>query len=186
MSNLRVRKLTEIAIAAALSFILSLIKLKINQSYGISLGLIPIFWISMRRGTHAGLLTGFVYGLLRLVTGNFFMLSVLQVIVEYIFAFMCAGFSGLFVNKFQHQLRMNQTKQAVMTLGIATFVGAAIEYFVHFVAGVIYWGQYAPENLSPVMFSAIANGASGFFTWLAAFIVLTLLLHISRRLFIPK
>lgn len=186
MNNKKIKIIAEVAVASALAFVLSFIKLKVNQSYGITLSIIPIYFISMRRGVRAGLTSGFVIGLIRIVTGNFTMLSVLQVVIEYLFAFMCAGLTGLWANKFQKQAKAKNDTKAIFTLSIATLFGTIVEYFVHFVAGVIYWGSYAPEGMSPVLFSAVANSTSGFLTWLTGLVLLIIVYRVQPRIFIPE
>jgi thiamine transporter len=68
-----------------------------------------------------------------------------------------------------------------MFVGIV-FAGVG-KYFCHFVAGVIYWGSYAPKGQSPVLYSLIINGGSAVASIVFAVAVLSVLLRVSPKLF---
>lgn len=91
-------------IVAALALVLSLIPLQIGSSFSISLGQIPLTLFALRRGWKAGLLSGFIWGILHFPTGQVYYLSVIQVLIEYPIAFTFAGFAGLFSKRMQKML----------------------------------------------------------------------------------
>jgi len=41
---------------------------------------------------------------------------------------------------------------------IGVVVGLAGRFICHFISGVVFFGMYAPEGMSPVLYSAIYNG----------------------------
>ena len=74
-SKFNVRLLTEIAFMAALAFIISLIP---NTVYGwiiVEIACIPILLLSLRRGLTAGLVGGLIWGILSMITGHAYILS---------------------------------------------------------------------------------------------------------------
>jgi thiamine transporter len=66
--------------------------------------MLPVFLIAYRRGLKGGLLTGFLFGLLQMVTNPFFM-SVPQVLIDYIVAFTVLGLAGMFSSKIKEAIK---------------------------------------------------------------------------------
>ena len=74
-------------------------------------------------------MAGLVWGLLHFPLGKVWFLSVLQVLIEYPFAFTFVGFAGLYAIKFHLAIR-NGSKGSVQRLLVqATFTGAFARYF---------------------------------------------------------
>lgn len=69
MRNKRVLLMVEIAIFAALGFVLDFIAFRMPQGGSVSLVMIPIVLMAFRRGIAAGVITGLLVGLLQIVTG---------------------------------------------------------------------------------------------------------------------
>ncbi|OTN75388.1 hypothetical protein A5886_000458 [Enterococcus sp. 8G7_MSG3316] len=173
-------------IIAALAMILSFIPTNIGSSFSVSLGQIPLTVFAIRRGWRPGLMAGLVWGLLHFPLGQVWYLSVLQVMIEYPFAFTFAGFAGLYSQKIYSAIHANAEKKAIRSLITAAFVGAAARYFWHFVAGWIFWGAYALWNLKPWVFSLVMNSASGAATAIVTAVVLVFLYRSMPQIFTPK
>ena len=170
-----IRVLTEIAIIAALAMALSLIPLTVGW-FEISLGTMLIVLISLRHGTGIGIITGLIWGLLHFVLGKVYFLSVPQVLIEYVLAFSFAGFAGLVANEFK------QTGKSRYII-FAVIIGAFAKYFWHFVAGVIFWSDYAWKGWGAVSYSLVINGVSGILTAITATIVLLIIYKVAPKLF---
>ena len=176
-------------IVAALALVLSLIPLQIGSSFSISLGQIPLTLFALRRGWKAGLLSGFIWGILHFPTGQVYYLSVIQVLIEYPIAFTFAGFAGLFSKRMQKNVIEENTRGMTTTIVLGTIVGVGARYFWHFIAGVVFWGSYALWGMNPWIFSFVMNGASGLATGVVTIVVLigiertmpTLFLRHSQR-----
>ena len=98
-SKFNVRLLTEIAFMAALAFIISLIP---NTVYGwiiVEIACIPILILSFRRGLTAGLVGGLIWGILSMITGHAYILTLSQAFLEYLIAPVSLGIAGLFRQK---------------------------------------------------------------------------------------
>ncbi|PPJ44565.1 energy-coupled thiamine transporter ThiT, partial [Rhizobium sp. KAs_5_22] len=78
---MNIRTLTEVTIVAALAMVLSLIPTDIGW-YQVSLGTLPVAVLAVRRGTVAGLTSGFLWGLLH-VLFKVYILSPIQFVIEY-------------------------------------------------------------------------------------------------------
>ncbi|MGX7306763.1 energy-coupled thiamine transporter ThiT [Enterococcus durans] len=159
-------------IVAALALVLSLIPLQIGSSFSILLGQIPLTLFALRRGWKAGLLSGFIWGILHFPTGQVYYLSVIQVLIEYPIAFTFAGFAGLFSKRMQKNVIEGNTRGMTTTIVSGTIVGVGARYFWHFIAGVVFWGSYALWGMNPWIFSFVMNGASGLATGVVTIVVL--------------
>lgn len=175
--NQRVLWLVEAAIFAAIAIVLSLLPTNLGASFTVSLGMIPLTIISLRGGLKIGLLTGFLWGLLHFVTGDVYFLGPIQVLIEYIVAFTFAGFAGYFASQF------SKTKRIEATIIQAALLGTLARFFWHFVAGYVYWGQYAPTGWSPLWFSLVMNGVSALATAAVTAIVTVLVYRQSPQIF---
>jgi len=173
--------LTEGALITALAMVLSFVP----HSTGVSsiqfvYGLIPMAIFAFRRGMKAGLMAGLVWGILDLVLRGFSsggFLNPLQGFVEYPLAFGVIGLIGI---------GSTQVKQAIErgnnALGLIIFysaIGFFAKYFLHFIAGGIYWGTYAPKGMNPWIYSLVINGGS----FIANMIMLVVLAIVLNRVF---
>ena len=139
------------AMAIALAMVTSMIKL-VHMPMGGSVTLLSMLFITLIGywfGLGAGLTTGVAYGILQLVIDPY-ILSVPQMLVDYIFAFGALGLAGIFWK--------NKSKYAVIICYIAGILG---RYVFAFISGWIFFGMYASDYgfSSPVVYSLLYNGA---------------------------
>lgn len=142
------RQLAFSAMAIALAMITSFVKF-IQLPMGGSVTLFSMLFITLIGywfGIGAGLTSAVAYGLLQLIVDPY-ILSVPQMLVDYIFAFGALGLSGFFRNR----------KYGLWTGYIAAVIG---RYFFATLSGVIFFGAYAPSNFpNPLVYSLVYNGS---------------------------
>lgn len=182
----KTRMMVEGTIIAALAIVLSFIPTNIGSSFTISLGQIPLVVYALRRGLKPALLAGFVWGLLHFPLGQVYFLSVPQVLIEYLFAYLFAGFAGLYADKLHQSVVGGQTKKTIRILVGASLVSAFARFFWHFVAGWIFWGDYVLWGMSPAIFSLVMNGASGLATGIVTSIAVVILYKMVPNLFLVE
>jgi thiamine transporter len=138
-----VRVLVEVALAAALAVVLSMIKLyTLPQGGSLSLEMIPVFYVAVRRGGVLGCVTGLLLGLGQLLFGAYVVHPV-QLVLDYPLAFTLLGVAGFL--------------RRTPLLGVV--VGCALRFLSHFLSGMIFFGQYAPKGMSIWVYSAIYNAS---------------------------
>lgn len=97
-------------------------------------------------GLKVGMMTSIAYSFLQLIMDPY-IISLPQMLLDYMFAFGALGLSGLFTNK-KHGL----------IKGYA--LGVAGRYICSVLSGVIFFGMYAPETMSPLVYSLGYNGVT--------------------------
>ncbi|WP_195989036.1 energy-coupled thiamine transporter ThiT [Clostridium sp. D53t1_180928_C8] len=135
--------IARIGLAIALAFILDMLKIYRlpNGGGSISLGsMIPIMLISFIYGPSIGLFTGFIFGVFKLILDPY-ILNPIQVLFDYPLPFMAVGVAGFFRNKY-----------------VGATVGMVLRFVCHFISGVVFFGSYAPEGISPIIYSLAVNG----------------------------
>lgn len=135
------------AVAIALAFVTSNIKIW-HMPMGGSITLFSMFFITLIGywyGPAVGIMVGVAYGLLQLIIDPY-IVSLPQILVDYPLAFGALGISGFFAEK----------KNGLIIGYIAGVLG---RYFFAVLSGVIFFGMYAPENMSPLVYSLAYNGA---------------------------
>jgi thiamine transporter len=138
------RVLAEIVVFVSLAGVLSLVSnsfFRMPQGGSINIGMIPIFWLALRRGWKIGIFAGIVFGLVDLAIEPF-VVNPIQFILDYPLAFAVLGLAGFF--------------QKYPVVGVV--VGGTARFVSHFVSGIVYFADYAPEGTSPVIYSAVYNG----------------------------
>ncbi|MBU8878596.1 energy-coupled thiamine transporter ThiT [Bacillus sp. FJAT-29790] len=187
MKKLSLPAMIEASFFAAFALILDLLpSIKLSPSISISVAMVPIFILAFRWGFKVSLISGFLWGILQIVTGDAWIATPLQAFIEYFIAFACIGFAGLFYNLIQKHLSFGDKKEALGWMVVAVCVGSIARYFWHFLAGVFFFGSYAPEGVSAVAFSFMANGASMLGAAILCSIVVVLILSTAPRLIIRK
>ncbi|GGI66480.1 energy-coupled thiamine transporter ThiT [Enterococcus alcedinis] len=181
----RTRVMMEGTIIAALAITLSMLPTGIGSSFSISLGQIPITIFALRRGLKPGLMAGLIWGIIHFPLGQIYFLSVPQVLIEYLLAFLFAGFAGLYAKPLQQAIAESNQGKAIRAIILGGLVGALARYFWHFVAGWVFWGSYALWGMSPVIFSLVMNGASALATGAVAIIATVTLYKMVPKLFTP-
>jgi thiamine transporter len=141
--------LAEIIVFVAMAGALALIShsfFGLPQGGSINLGMVPIFWLALRRGPKIGIFAGAVLGVVDLAIEPF-VVNPAQFILDYPLAFACLGLAGFF------------RKPAILGPMMGVVVGGTGRFLSHFVSGVIYFPSYAPAGMSPILYSAIYNAA---------------------------
>ena len=158
--------LVETAMMAALAVGLELLCqfLPSPWAYGgsISLGAIPIIYLSYRRGWKWGLASGFVYACVQMLLGlslppaNTFVAVALCILLDYVLAFTLLGLAPVFCAPFE-----KSGKPSVRISGyVVGAVGASFLRFIcSFVSGIILWDSYTPEGMSVWVYSLVYNGS---------------------------
>lgn len=183
MKNLRLVVLLEASLMAAFAVILDMLpSIKLSPSISISIAMVPIFLLSYRRGWKAGILAGFVWGVLQIALGDAWIATPVQMVIEYFIAFAFIGLAGIFSGKIQDLLRSNHRSNAVMWIVAATFLGSLARYFWHFIAGFVFFAEYAPKGMSPLLFSLVANGITMLGSALLCSIALLIIVNTAPRL----
>jgi thiamine transporter len=104
--------------------------------------MVPILWLAIRRGPRIGVFAGAVYGVVQLVVMPQIYYPA-QVLLDYPLAFGCLGLAGLF-------------KKSPL---VGVVVAISGRFVMHFISGVLFFAQYAPEGMSPIVYSALYNGS---------------------------
>ncbi|EFR44742.1 energy-coupled thiamine transporter ThiT [Streptococcus pseudoporcinus] len=183
--NLNIKYLVEAAIFAALAMVLSFIP-DFFSWFSPSFGAIPLILFALRRGLKYGLLSGLIWGLLHFVLGKVYYLSMSQVFIEYLLAFASMGLAGLFSGRLHQALTDQHTTKATNIALFGAFIATATRYLWHFLAGILFWGSYAPKGVSPVWYSFTVNGTAGAFTLILVAIAILILIRTQRQFFAPQ
>ncbi|AYV66570.1 MULTISPECIES: energy-coupled thiamine transporter ThiT [Niallia] len=185
MRNMKLVVMIEVAIMAAVALILDLLPSIPIFNTSISFAMVPIFIVAFRWGFKASASAGFLWGLLQIVF-DLQALTFWQVILEYLVAFACIGFAGLFASSIQKALKTEQKGIATGLIILAVVVGGFTRYIWHFIAGVTIWASYAPKGMSPFINSLIVNGGSYVGATILCSIILVLLLVSAPRIVLDR
>ena len=142
------RMIANAALSIALAFILSYVRLyKMPQGGSITLAsMLPLFLFAYAYGMAPGFLVGAAYGLLQFMQDAYFVHPI-ELLLDYPLAFAMLGLAGLAHRK-DGQFRLVQ--------GIV--LGALGRFLCAFIAGIVFFGSYAPEGQPVVVYSMVYNG----------------------------
>ena len=136
----------EMGVAVALSVVLGLVRLyTMPQGGSLSLEMLPVVFVAVRRGLVPGVATGVVYGLLQMALPGAFIYHPMQAALDYPLAYAAVGLAGL--------VRVGGWR----TLAGAVAVGCAARFVFHFLSGLIFFATYAPAWESPWLYSITYN-----------------------------
>ena len=138
--------LMHISLMVAMAVILYQVRLyHFPQGGSVTLGsMVPLLLLSYRYGPGIGALAGFLFGFVQLVQDPF-ILHPVQVLFDYPLAGMAMGLAGFL------------PRHAILS-AVAAFLG---KFFCHVVSGVMFFSSYAPEGMSPLLYSVAVNASLG-------------------------
>ena len=147
-AKLKTKHLVFSAVAMALAMITSFLKL-FEAPMGGSVTLFSMLFIcciGYWYGLRTGIMTGVAYGLLQLISDPY-IISLPQMITDYLLAFGALGLSGIFCNKKNGLIK-------------GYIVGVLGRYFFAFLSGLIFFGMYAEgTGMSAPVYSLAYNGS---------------------------
>lgn len=165
MSSDKTQTLVEIALSIALAVALNALKLgQMPQGGSISLVMLPIIVVAIRRGPAAGMVAGALYGGLDVMLDPSYVHPA-QLLLDYPLAFGAVGLAGLFAPYWNEAVRKAKTTTAVWAIILpAIAVGALGRYVMHVISGVVFFGEYAPKGTPVLVYSTLYNS----FVWVSA------------------
>jgi len=141
-----VQALAEIGVAIALAAVLGQVRFFVMPQGGsVSLELLPVIFIAVRRGVVPGLITGLLYGLLQLGLPGAFVYHPAQAVLDYPLAFMSLAVAGFVAVRGWRSL----------TLAVALALAARL--VCHFLSGLIFFAAYAPGWEAPWLYALTYN-----------------------------
>jgi thiamine transporter len=163
MRSERVRLIVEIALCVALAAVLNLpglrIRLPVNIAGGtISLSMVPIFVLAIRRGVAAGVIGGAVYGCVDLLIDPF-VVHPAQVLLDYPVAYGLAGLAGLGAPVWHAQVDRGQPGRGAVLILPFLALGAAGRLAAHWLSGMIFFAQNAPPGQPVWLYSLLYNAS---------------------------
>lgn len=146
-ATISTKQLSLCAAAIALAMVTSYLKL-FHLPMGGSITLFSMLFICLIGywfGLRTGLMAACAYGILQLVIDPY-IISIPQMLTDYLFAFGALGLSGIFCNK-KHGLIKGY------------LLGVLGRYFFAFLSGMIFFGSYAADyGMSAPVYSLAYNG----------------------------
>jgi len=176
----------EVAILTALALILDImpfLKFKIWPMGGsISFAMIPVFILAFRWGLKGGLLSGFLWGILQIATGNAYILNFWQGLIEYALAFTAIGLAGIFANSLHQAIKDENTKTILTSIVGGVLLGGTARFLMHFIAGIIFFGDAVPTGQPAWLYSLLYNLSYMVPSMLICMVVTYFLFHKQRRI----
>jgi len=164
--------LAEIIVFAALSAALYSLTLPfLTLPYGGSVtagSMVPIIWLSLRRGAKIGVVGGLIFGLVALPIDTMRLpyspiVHPAQVLLDYPIAFGTIGLAGVFKRSVSRRTFYPLIGVAVATLG---------RFISHFFSGVLFWATF---DVDGVIYSAVYNGSFLTGEFIIAFVIMYVL-----------
>lgn len=139
------RKLTRIGIVATIGIVLYMIKLvPFPQGGGCSLlSILPIMILAVIAGTEEALICALVVGFLKIVIQPPYF--PLQIPLDYLGGMVAVGFTAMFGTDRKEKLF------------IGALVASSLSVLFSIFSGAIFFGQFAPADMSPIKYSTIYN-----------------------------
>ena len=126
--------IAEIGIACALSLILGYFKIfQMPEGGSVSLAMLPVVVVALRKGTMAGVACGVIAGLLQYLPDPYF-LNPIQFLLDYPMAWGALGFAGLAVD-------LKRPKLLPWIIGALTVVVLGVFIYGLAFDSVMYWDQ---------------------------------------------
>jgi len=159
VNSQRTRVLVEIALCVALAAVLKFwhIRLPWNIAGGdISLSMLPIFVLALRRGVLPAVAAGLAFGVIDYFIEPYFVAPV-QLLLDYPVAYALIGLAGVGSAAWKRASAEGRLLLASFIAGASLLVGSTARFASHFVSGIVFFGSNAPAGQPVAVYSAIYN-----------------------------
>lgn len=145
--KISVKQLTVSALCLALAFVFSNIKIfKLPMGGAVTVfSMFFVTFIGYLYGPRVSLFAAFAYGLLQMIVDPY-IISLPQLLCDYILAFGALGLSGFFYGKKQGMIK-------------GYLLGIFGRFLFSTLSGVVFFADYAPEGMNPLVYSSLYNGS---------------------------
>lgn len=138
----KTRLLTEIAVVVALATVLGFIQLyRLPWGGSLSLKILPLLLLALRRGPKAGAVAGGLTGIITLIRDPIIVHPV-QIALDYFLPYVAFGVTGYF--------------SSLPRTGIA--LTGFVRLTAHLLSGVVYFAAYAPPNINLQTYEFLSSG----------------------------
>lgn len=140
--------ITEAGITLALAYVLNLFPLY-AMPYGgeVSLAMLPIAFFAIKNGAGLGITVGALYGIINLLIKPT-ILHPIQVLLDYPLPSAFIGIAGFSFSK---------DKDNIFPHIFGLTIAYILKFISHFLSGLVFFPQYAPEGMEPAWYSFIYN-----------------------------
>jgi len=134
--------LINVALMLALTIVLHQLRLfHMPQGGSITLGaMVPLLFLTYRYGAGIGCLAGFLYGMINLMQ-DAFIVHPLQVLFDYPLPYMALAVAAAVPGR----------------LYAGAVLAFSARFLCHYISGVVFFGSYAPPDMSPYLYSLVFN-----------------------------
>ena len=138
------------ALCIAISFVLSYIRLlKMPQGGSITpASMLPIMMFAYAFGFGPGLVCSMAYGVLQMFQ-DMYIVGWVQATLDYVLAFGSLALVALF-----------RGWKSPLNFSVGVVVAGIVRVFFHVLSGVVYFAEYAPEGMNPLVYSLVYNLSS--------------------------
>lgn len=157
MRDNRITILVEIGLTLALAAVLNTVKVfEMPQGGTVSLVMLPLFVLAVRRGAGVGVLAGVLYGVVDVMIDPF-VVHWAQFLLDYPVAYGAVGLAGLLAGVIKSNISQGKITQTLL-IGLlpAVIIGASARYAAHVASGVIFFAEFA-EGQPVLAYSAVYN-----------------------------
>ncbi|MGE5506895.1 MAG: energy-coupled thiamine transporter ThiT [Chitinophagales bacterium] len=153
MNRIPTRTITETGLALALAAVLHFVRIfEAPQGGSVSLEMLPLFFLALRRGPSTGILAGVLFGFLNLLL-KAYVVAPIQFLLDYPIAFGVLGVAGWFAA----QRPDGQVKVTVAGALAGVGLGSLLRLVAHVLSGVVYFASYAPKGQNVWVYSLLYN-----------------------------
>lgn len=140
--NDRTRVLVEIGLVIALAAVLNMLKVwRMPQGGTVSLAMLPLFVLAIRRGPAVGIAAGAIYGVLDFFIDPYPPVHWAQYILDYPLAYAACGLAGVVRPLWRRFSTRPGVAMAAAAGGI--ILGSLARYAAHVASGVVFFAEYA-------------------------------------------
>ena len=135
------------ALCIAISFVLSYIRL-LHMPQGGSItpaSMLPVMMFAYAFGFGPGLVCSMAYGVLQMFQ-DMYIVGWVQATLDYVLAFGSLALVALF-----------RSWKSPLNFSVGVVVAGIARVFFHVLSGVVYFAEYAPEGMDPLVYSLVYN-----------------------------